>query len=229
MKQALRGLLAGVLVFLAGEARAQRLPFTWDVPKVVAVVDVPGVIVSEGVPVRMSAVLSKERPEVIGQHLVARFQAWELHVPKASLQPQLLRETMITALDTKQFISYTAILQANPDGTTTVFMGEANLGQGRLQPQSTVAPVFPGAKDVLNAELESSRTVTYSVSVKQSEVEAFYRTELGQAGFVEEDALLFRSPNDEIKLSFSATKEGRLAVVVVRRTVARAPASPAAD
>ncbi|WP_141618495.1 hypothetical protein [Myxococcus sp. AB036A] len=229
MKQVLQGLLAGVMVFLAGEARAQRLPFTWDVPKVVAVVDVPGVIVSEGVPVRMSAVLSKEKPEVIGQHLVSRFQAWELHVPKASLQPQLLRETMITALDTKQFISYTAILQANPDGTTTVFMGEANLGQGRLQPQSTVAPVFPGATDVLNAELESSRTVTYSVSVGQSEVEAFYRTELGKAGFLEEEPRLFRSPNDEIKLSFSSTKEGRLAVVVVRRTVAQAPASPAAD
>ncbi|ATB44807.1 hypothetical protein [Corallococcus macrosporus] len=229
MTQVLRGLLAGVLVLLAVEARAQRLPFTWDVPKVVAVVDVPGTVISEGVPVRMSAVLSAERPEVIGQHLVSRFQAWELHVPKESLQPQLLRETMITALDTRQFISYTAILQANPDGTTTVFMGEANLAQGRKQPQSTVAPMFPGARDSMKADTESARTLTYSVDAKQPEVEAFYRTELGNAGFREEEPRLFRSPNEEIKLSFSPTKEGRLAVVVVRRTVAQEPVSPTAD
>ncbi|MBL0695097.1 hypothetical protein [Comamonas sp. JC664] len=229
MMHGLRGLLVGVLVLVGLEAQAQRLPFTWDVPKVVAVVDVPGTIISEGVPVRMSAVLSKEKPEVIGQHLVARFQAWELHVPKQDLQPQLLRETMITALDTKLFISYTAILQANPDGTTTVYMGEANLGQGRLQSQSSVAPVFPGASDVLNAEAESSRTVTYTVSVKQPEVEAFYRDELGKAGFREEEPRLFRSPNDEIKLTFVPAQEGRLSVVVVRRTVAQQPASPTAD
>ncbi|NVJ00222.1 hypothetical protein HV824_19120 [Myxococcus sp. AM009] len=229
MKQVLQGLLAGVLVLMAVDARAQRLPFTWDVPKVVAVVDVPGTVISEGVPVRMSAVLSAEKPEVIGQHLVSRFQAWELHVPKPTLQPQLLRETMITALDTKLFISYTAILQANPDGTTTVFMGEANLAQGRRQPQSSVAPMFPGASDSMKAETESSRTLTYSVEARQAEVEAFYRTELGNAGFREEEPRLFRSANEEIKLSFAPTKEGRLVVVVVRRTVAQAPASPTSD
>ncbi len=228
MKQVLQGLLAGALVFMSAEVRAQRLPFTWDVPKVVAVVDVPGTIVSEGVPVRMTAVLSAEKPEIIGQHLVSRFQLWELHVPKPSLQPQLLRETMITALDTKQFISYTAILQANPDGTTTVYMGEANLAQGR-QPQAAVAPVFPGASDTVKAEAESSRTLTYAVDAKQAEVEAFYRTELGKLGFREEEPRFFRSPNEELKLSFSPTKEGRLAVVVVRRMVAQEPASPTSD
>ncbi|MFP2959574.1 hypothetical protein ACLEPN_17460 [Myxococcus sp. 1LA] len=229
MKQVLQGLLAGLVMWVAVEARAQRLPFSWDVPKVVAVVDVPGTVIAEGVPVRMHAVLSAERPEVIGQHLVSRFQAWELHVPKPSLQPQLLRETMITALDTKLFISYTAILQANPDGTTTVFMGEANLAQGRQQPQSSVAPMFPGAADPMKAEMESSRTLTYSVDAKPAEVEAFYRTELGNAGFREAEPRLFRSPNEEIKLTLSPTKEGRLAVVLVRRTVAQEPTSPTSD
>ncbi|WP_426756442.1 hypothetical protein [Myxococcus sp. Y35] len=228
MKQVLQGLLAGALVLTATEVRAQRLPFTWDVPKVVAVVDVPGTIISEGVPVRMTAVLSAEKPEIIGQHLVSRFQAWELHVPKPSMQPQLLRETMITALDTKQFISYTAIIQANPDGTTTVYMGEANLGQGR-QAQAAVAPVFPGASDTVKAEAESSRTLTYAVDATQAEVEDFYRTELGKLGFREEEPRFFRSSNEELKLSFSPTKEGKLAVVVVRRTVAQEPTSPTAD
>ncbi len=115
-----------LLVLGAGEASAQRLPFTWDVPKVIEEIEVPGLMRADGIPVKLRSVKSAERPEVILQHLVDRFEAWGFYIPPK--RTQWLREPQLTALDTERLISYTFIIQTNPDGTTTVVLGEANLG-----------------------------------------------------------------------------------------------------
>ncbi|QSQ11601.1 hypothetical protein [Myxococcus landrumensis] len=216
------------LVLLAGPAAAQRLPFTWDVPGVVGVVEVSVPVISSGIPVKLSAVRSKEKPEVILSKMVDRFALWGFHIPPMAEQPQFLREPMITAIDTRAFISYTAILQPNPDGTTTVFLGQADLSQAPRQ-QSTVAPVYPGGAGLMQTEMEGARTLVYSVSARQQEVEVYYRNELAQAGFEEVDPLVFRSSNDEIALKMGPAKEGKLSVIVVRRTVSPDEVRPSTD
>nr|WP_144369962.1 hypothetical protein [Myxococcus stipitatus] len=217
-----------VLALVAPPAAAQRLPFTWEVPGVVGVVDVPVPVISSGIPVKVNAVRSKEKPAVILQKMVDRFLLWDFHVPRMADQPQLLREPMITAIDTFAFVSYTAILQPNPDGTTTVFLGQADLSQAP-RPQSSVAPVYPGGVGMMQTEMEGARTLAYSVSARQQEVEVYYRNELAQAGFEEVDPLVFRSSNDEIALKLVPAKEGKLSVIVVRRTVAPDEVRPSTD
>ncbi|RKG79824.1 hypothetical protein D7W79_09345 [Corallococcus exercitus] len=199
---------------------AQRANFTWDIPKTVSVVDVPGQVDANGVPVKLLAVRSKEKAQVILQSVVDRWLSWGFVVPEAYKQPQLLREPMVTGIDTRNFISYTAILQVNPDGTTTVFLGEANLGAAKA-PQPAGLPVFPGGSRVLTAETEGARTVSYSVPGKTTaEVEAFYREALTKAGFKEIQPRVFKSSTEEVSLNLGVTKEGPVAVRLVRRAVA---------
>ncbi|RKH10525.1 hypothetical protein D7V97_13640 [Corallococcus sp. CA053C] len=209
----------GLLLALGASAPgwAQRANFTWEIPKTASVVDVPGSVDANGVPVKLRAVRSKEKPDVIVRHVVERFLSWGFVVPPGQQQPQLMREPMVTAIDTRNFISYTAILQVNPDGTTTVILGEANLGAAKAPPSSDL-PVFPGGTKPLTAETEGTRTVSYTVANKTSaDVEAFYREALGKRGYREVQPRLFRSATEELQLSLGATKDGSMAVRLVRR------------
>lgn len=196
-----------------------RQPFVWDVPKVVDIVDVPGVMLADGVPVRLKAVRSKEKPEPLLQHIVDRWEAWGLYIPPVEHQPQTLREPQITALDPERLITYTVLFQPNPDGTTTLYLGEANLSKPP-QALSSVAPVYSGAEGVMTSELELVRSVNYTVRAKEAEVEAFYRAELGKVGFKEVEPRRFRSGTEEMELVIRPVQPGQLSVAVLRRTVA---------
>jgi hypothetical protein len=196
-----------------------RQPFVWDVPKVVDIIDVPGVMLADGIPVRLKAVRSKEKPEPLLQHIVDRWEAWGLYIPPVEHQPQTLREPQITALDPERLITYTVLFQPNPDGTTTLYLGEANMSQPP-KALSSVAPVYSGAEGVMTSELEVVRSVNYTVRAKEAEVEAFYRAELGKAGFKEVEPRRFRSSSEEMELVIRPVQPGQLSVAVLRRTLA---------
>ncbi|MBN9681884.1 MULTISPECIES: hypothetical protein [unclassified Corallococcus] len=220
MMRAIHGAALTLVLGLSAPAWAQRANFTWDIPKTVSVVDVPGQVDANGVPVKLLAVRSKEKAQVILQSVVDRFQSWGFSVDEAYKQPQLLREPMVTGLDTRNFISYTAILQVNPDGTTTVFLGQANLGAAKA-PQPAGLPVFPGGSGVLTAQTEGSHTVSYSVPGRTTaDVEAFYREVLTKAGFKEIQPRVFKSSTEEVSLTLGVTKDGPVAVRLVRRAAA---------
>lgn len=205
-----------------------RQPFVWDVPQVVDIIDVPGVMLADGVPVRLKAVRTKEKPEPLLQHMMDRWMEWGLYIAPVEQQRQPLQQPMLTALDPERLITYTIILQPNPDGTTTLYLGEANMSKPPAA-MSTVAPVFPGAEGVMTSDLEVVRSVNYSVRAKEAEVEAFYRTELGKAGFKEVKPRIFRSGGQELELILKPLQPGQLSVAVLRRTVAPEAAGPSGD
>jgi hypothetical protein len=209
----------------AGVASAQRPTFSWDVPRVVESVDVPGVMQADGIPVKLRSVKSAEKPEVIVQHLVARFEAAGFYIPPDAHRTQRLAEPQLTALDTDRLISYTFILQPNPDGTTTVVLGEANLGLARKE-QSTFAPVFPGGTDVMRSEMEGARSLTYSVTAEQGKVREFYLTELRAAGFTETSQGTWRRGGEELRVAVRPGAAGRVAVIVMLRTTTEEALSP---
>lgn len=222
-----------LLVLLgAGEAVAQRLPFTWDVPKVIETVEVPGIMKSDGVPVKLRSVKSAERPEIILQHMVKRFDDWGFYIPPT--RTQWLKESQLTALDTEQMISYTFIIQPNPDGSTTVVLGEANLGQWQSQVMpapSPIAPVFPEATDVVNSDLEVARTVSYLVPAAKStpDVQGFYRKVLKEDGYTEVEPNTYRKGNEELLVTVQPAKGAQLSVMVIRRTTTEGSDSLDAD
>jgi hypothetical protein len=205
-----------------------RQPFVWDVPRVKDIIDVPGVMLADGIPVRMKAVRSAEKIEPLMQHIVERWLEWGLYVAPVEQQPQKLREPMLTALDPERFITYSVIFQPNPDGTTTLYLGEADMSKppGAM---STVAPVYSGAEGVLTSDLETVRSVTYSVRAKEADVDAFYKTELAKAGFKEAKPRRFRAGQEEVELVLKPLAPGQLSVVVLRRTVAPEAATPGGD
>ncbi len=212
------GVVLLAVLWGAGTASAQRPDFTWDVPRVLEAVDVPGVMRADGIPVKLRSVKSAERPEVILQHLVNRFEAAGFYIPPDHHRTQRLAEPQLTALDTNRLISYTFLLQPNPDGSTTVVLGEANLGQARRE-QSAFAPVFPGGADLMQSEMEGARTMTYLVAAESGKVRDFYATELRGAGFTETSDGTWRRGGEELRVSVRAAKADRVAVIVMRRTV----------
>ncbi|WP_309889863.1 hypothetical protein [Archangium sp.] len=211
------GVLALAVLWGAGVARAQRPTFTWDVPRVLETVDVPGVMRADGIPVKLRSVRSAERPEVILQHLVDRFQAAGFYIPPDAHRTQRVAEPQLTALDTDRLISYTFFLQANRDGTTTVLLGEANLKRARKE-QHTFAPVFPGGTDLLRSEMEGARTLSYTVKAEPAKVGEFYLTELRTAGFTEEADGVWRRGGEELRVGLRPGPGGRVSVLLLLRT-----------
>jgi hypothetical protein len=219
------GLWLLAVLWGAGAASAQPVPFSWDVPRVLESVDVPGVMRANGVPVKLRSVKSAERPEVILQHLVDRFQAAGFYIPPDKHRTQWLSAPQLTALDPDRLISYTFVLQANPDGTTTVILGEANLGQARRE-RATFAPVFPGGKDMMQSEMEGARTMTYLVEAEPAKVRDFYVAELRGAGFSETSGGTWRRDGEELRVAVRQVKAGRVAVIIVRRNAIEAVMEP---
>lgn len=215
-------LLLGLGLWLsAREALGQQQPFTWDVPRVVEAVEVPGVMNVEGIPVRLRSVKSTEKPEALLKHLVDRFEAWGLYIPPPPHRTRYLREPHLTALDPARLVSYTVLLQANGDGTTTVVMGEAFLGQAGPR-QAPLAPLFPGAVEVMSSHLEVARWLSYRVpGGKGHEVEAFYRAEWVRAGYSEVEPNLYLKGSEQLELVVQPGPPGHLAVQVMGRRVAR--------
>lgn len=211
-------LLALLPLLGSSEAVAQRRPFTWDIPKVVEAVDVPGVMMANGIPVRIRAVRSSEKPEALLQHIVNRFEQWGFFLAPIETQAQPFREPQLTALDSDQRVSYTAIFQPHPDGTTTVFLGEANLSQPPVK-QSPFAPVYPGARDLVHTDVEVARSLSYSVSAKPADVHAFYRRELGKQAYTQVEPDLYRNGAEELRVMVRASQGARSSVVVMRRAV----------
>ena len=209
-----------VLLWSAGAAWAQassRPTFTWDVPRVLESVDVPGVMRADGIPVKLRSVKSAESAQVILQHLVDRFAQAGFYIPPDKHRTQWLREPQLTALDTDRLISYTFVLQSNPDGTTTVVLGEANLGQARRE-QGSFAPVFPGGTDLMQSDMEGSRSMTYLVPAEPSKVRAFYAEQLAGAGYHEDADGTWVGHGEELRLAVRTARDGRTAVILLRRT-----------
>lgn len=219
MRLSLRtGVLLLAVLWGGGVASAQPQAFTWDVPRVLEAVEMPGVMRADGIPVKLRSVKSAEKPQVILQHLVDRFEAAGFYIPPDKHRTQWLAEPQLTALDTDRLISYTFVLQPNPDGTTTVVLGEANLGLARRE-QTAFAPVFPGGTDLMQSDMEGARTMTYLAAAAPEKVRDFYLTELRGAGFSEEPPGTWRRGGEELRVSVRPIKEGRVAVIVMRRTV----------
>ncbi|WNG53987.1 hypothetical protein F0U59_03655 [Archangium gephyra] len=207
------------------KASAQPVPFAWDVPRVLESVEMPGFMRADGIPVRLRSVKSAEKPQVILQHLVDRFEAAGFYIPPDHHRTQWFQEPQLTALDTDRLISYTFLLQPNPDGSTTVILGEANLGMARRE-QAAFAPVFPGGKDVMQSEMEGARTMTYLAQTEPEKVRDFYLKELSGAGFSETSMGTWRRGGEELRVSVRPVKEGQVAVIVLRRNALETAMEP---
>jgi hypothetical protein len=216
----LSSLLVLKLWLAAAPAQASREPFHWNVPGLVSVVDVPDTMNVGGIPVRIQVYTSKEQLERLLQYFATAFDDAGFYLQRH--QPRLAAEPHLTALDTRTFTSYTVILSPEPGGLTTVVLGQARLGEARPAAPPGFLPVYAGAMNVLSADLEGARTLTYRAPGKEAEVRGWYREQLKRSGFKEESPQVFHRKEQELRLSLSQ-EGGWVQVVLFLKTAGGLP------
>ncbi|MFP2912359.1 hypothetical protein ACLESD_46530, partial [Pyxidicoccus sp. 3LFB2] len=207
--------------------------FAWPKFQVLSHVEASEIVEASGVPVALRSVHVKERLQEAVQRLADAFTKGGLHLPPGNEQPQLASgAVMLTAVDVRRRVTYTAILQPQEDGTTTLYLGEAN-HRLRREPIATgdFAPLPPGASKVLRVGGESARTMAFHVPLSAAEVDAYYAQSLAQHGWkrAEDSPDVYTRTGAELQVIHEPGEDGLRAVVLVYRGRATPPkaATPA--
>ncbi|XXF78535.1 hypothetical protein P2318_01900 [Myxococcaceae bacterium GXIMD 01537] len=194
-------------------------PYRWNVPKLLSWVDSVGVQVSDGVPMVLEMARSGLPMEELVQHFADEFQAAGLFIPPDAFQESFLAEPRLTGLDSERMVAYTVVFQPNPDRTTTLYLGTADMsrydasGAGSLE----WAPVMPGAQKLMRTEMEVAQSAVYAVNATDAEVMAFYREQLGAQGFKEQEPGTFKRGGELLRV-FTQEEGGQRSVGLTRRT-----------
>lgn len=205
-----------------------RPPFRWDVPGLIAWVDSPGMQISDGVPLALQLARSKLSVETLLQHFADSFEKAGLFIPPGDEQVRAFQEPQLTALDPEKLIAYTVIFQENPDGTVTLILGTSNLSQ--YNPGQAMAllwaPLPPGAKQLMQTQMEAGQSAAFTVASSKAQVMAFYGEAMKKAGFEQEEPGVFRRGGEVITV-YTQQQGEELAVSLTRRVGAElAPPKP---
>jgi hypothetical protein len=203
---------------------ARRLRF--DVPHAIAEAEVPEMMRALGVPVRLRAVRSSDKPEVLMRHFAQAMDKADLFIAPNTMElPGHMPH--LTGLDVDNGVSYSVLLQPNLDGTTTVILGEAYLHARREESASDLAPLYPGAKGVLQASQESARTLSYTVQALPAEVNAFYQKAFAAEGLQEVEPGIFSGPSRTVRVWIQPKPGGQASVLLLIYPSASPPPPPA--
>lgn len=194
---------------------APALPqFHWDIPEPKERVEVPGVVSSNGLPMKLFAVRSGWKTAELVQYFATAFEKAGLYIPPAREQIQRLRYPQLTALDPERMVTYTVILQPNEDGSTTVITGEAHLAERKPISQWLV-PLFPGAEQPVQSDLEAMKTLIYTVPAAPADVQRFYDEQLKALGFQAGGGGTFAKGGRVLRLDVRPGEKGGTRVLVM--------------
>lgn len=189
-----------------------------EVPGALEQLRIPESLRALGVPVTLRAVRSKEKPDALIQHFGQLFEKAGLFVPADGELHSAGDLIQVTGFDVVHRNSVSVLLQPNPDGTTTVILGEAYLHAGKKDaPQPGFAPVFPGAVGLIQSRLETGQSLAYGAKATPDELTAFYRETLGAGGFRETAPLVFEAKGARVRVWLKPRGE-ETGVVVIRTT-----------
>jgi hypothetical protein len=177
--------VAALLCLVATHASA----FDWDVPEAVAWAEVGEQIQANGMAMKIFVARSKWKPLPLLTHYQKRFEGAGFYLPHVPLKLEGLKLPRVTALDTVTLWSYLIYVFPEPDGTTTLVMGAADL-KGRQAGRVAggfPAPVFPGARATFASNVEFARTLSFLTGAKEDEVIDFYRQTLPSGGWKERE------------------------------------------
>jgi len=204
-----------------------RPMFQWHLSNIISSIDIPGIVMADGFPVKLHAFRVKADQGDIFQELTDQFKAQGLYMKPMGNQPQPTQQLQLTALDYQRFISYTAFVEPHADGTCTVMLGEANIAEGleirkRNEGAADFAPLYPSASAVMRSMAEGLDTLAYRTAASELEVLAFYQKEMKARGYTEQPGNAFRKQGEEIRV-VARRIDGLLSVVVTRSSGPLAP------
>ncbi|MBS1150628.1 MAG: hypothetical protein H6Q89_2326 [Myxococcaceae bacterium] len=177
------------LAALACCVASSAFALDWDVPEAVSWAEVGEKIQANGMPMKIFVARSRWKPVALLNHYQQRFRDAGYYQPEVPLRLEGLKLPRVTALDTISLWSYLVYVFPEPDGTTTLVMGAADLKgrqQGRLA-GGFPAPAFPGSKATFASNVEFARTLSFTTGAKEEEVIDFYRQTLPSGGWKERE------------------------------------------
>jgi hypothetical protein len=222
--------IACAAICLSTPALAADPYLTAEIPGVQQgdIVEVPGIIVSDGVPTRLREVHSKANIEELFTYFYRHFQEVGLYIPREADQPHMVRGYVLTGVETQSLTTYTVILQPLPDGSTTCILGSA-LPSMKEKPKSDSDPVplYPGAQTPLRTRSEGQLVMTYLVEAKPEQVNSFYAETLTKGGYSQLQPDLYRGNGREVTVFTKPTPKGLTGVTLtVRDRIVEEDAAP---
>lgn len=210
--------LALIALLASPDAGSAPRVFAWNVPDVLTVVPVGGTLEARGLPLKIYAARSKQDLDTLILHYAQRFVDAGFYLPMKDLGPiPGLKLPRVVALDVEAKISYLVYGWPEPDGTTTLILGAADLG-ARAQRGSGTVPAFPGATGVTHFKLEYAEAVTFTAKATEAEVIDFYRAVLPSGGWKEREPGVFVKGGRAIRVLAKPEKaKGVLSVVVLEQ------------
>jgi len=172
----------------AGMYRPARPAFRWEFPTVLSEVEVPEVFETNGIPNRFRALVLALPFERAYVHFRESFTRQGLYVAPPHEQLQMAPgQVSLTGLDPEAEVTYTVIFTPYDDGTTGAIVGEAWFKGRELSAKNPFVPVMAGGEGLVTQQLESGRSVAYSIRATPAAVMSFYGQVLRDRGYTQQN------------------------------------------
>jgi hypothetical protein len=205
-----------VLAALLGASPdAGAAPFSWDVPGQLELVPVGKKLEGNGLPMAVFLARSSWELDRLLLHYAGRFAQAGYFIPPKMGRITGLKLPRVVALDDVRMVSFLVYGWPEPDGTTTLVLGAADLAH-RKPAQSGALPVFPGARSPTTFDVESATALSFTAKATQDEVIDYYRAVLPSGGWKEREPGAFAKAGRVVRVL--AKKQGsELSVVVLEQ------------
>jgi hypothetical protein len=171
---------------------------------------------SQGIVIKQTTCISKESPEALAGYFATKFKAAGLYFPPELKKYRVPNGSIVSALDTENLVSHTAWLQ--PNGKyTTILLTEADVSHVEpAKASEQIAPLYPGATDVMSSRIEGTKTMTYQTTATPAQVRGFYTDVLSKDGYApQSDQVWYVKGDQRISIHVSAGVTKRFVVVSV--------------
>ncbi len=190
-------------------------PFSWDVPGQLDLVPVGKRLERDGLPMVVFVARSSWPIDRLLTHYAGRFADAGFFLPPKRAQVPAMKLPRLAALDDEHLVSFLVYGWTEPDGTTTLVLGAADLAH-RQKAEAGVVPVFPGAKAVTRFNLEAAQALSFTANATEAEVIDFYRAVLPSGGWAEREPGTFVRAGRAVRV-LSKKQGGALSIVVLEQ------------
>lgn len=206
-------MIGAVLVAALLAADGGAGPFSWDVPGQLELVPVGKKLEGAGLPMVVFLAKSSWELDRLLLHYADRFAAAGYFIPPKMGRITGLKLPRVVALDDVRLVSFLVYGWPEPDGTTTLVLGAADLMHRKPSKAAGSLPVFPGAKSPTSFDVEFATALSFTAKATQEEVIDFYRSVLPSGGWAEREPGSFVKAGRVVRVL--AKKQGAALSVVV--------------
>lgn len=205
--------VVAVVALLGASPDAGPAPFSWDVPGQLELVPVGKKLEGAGLPQVIFLAKSSWDLDRLLIHYADRFAAAGYFIPPKMGRLTGLKLPRVVALDDVRLVSFLVYGWPEPDGTTTLVLGAADL-MHRKPAKAGALPVFPGAKAPTSFDVEFATALSFTARATQEEVIDFYRSVLPSGGWKEREPGTFVKGGRAVRV-LAKQQGAELSVVVL--------------